>query len=145
MYTWTDAKGVKHFSNFPPPDTIDSEKMDEAQYKEPEEKADPKEALKVLKKTVEDKAATGSEKRHQVYDKQFFMGKVRGKTPELVYKFLKRTPDRREGRKTWVYYDIVNNPAAQQVESVIIKFVRGRGKSTAEDFVFFVNKKSTGL
>ncbi|MBI9083941.1 MAG: DUF4124 domain-containing protein [Desulfobacterales bacterium] len=142
MYTWTDDKGVKHYSNFPQPDTLDAKKIDELKFKEPVEKADNKAALKILKGTAEDKAATGSGIAHKVYDKEFFMGKVRGKTPERVYKFLKRTPDRRDDRKTWVYYDIVNNPAEQQVESVVIKFEQGQGKSEAVDFVFFVNKKS---
>jgi hypothetical protein len=142
MYTWTDENGVKYFSNFAPPDAIDSKAMQEEKYREPAGKVNQKAALKILTKTAQDKPAGASEKRHKVYEKEFFMGKVRGKTPERVYKFLKRTPDRRDGRKTWVYHDIINNPAAQRVESVIIKFERGRGKSTATDLVFFVNKKS---
>lgn len=142
MYTWTDDNGVKHFSNFVPPDAIDSKTMAEEKYREPVGKVNPKAALKLLTAMATDKPAGAPEKRHTVYDKELFMGKVRGKTPERVYKLLKRTPDQRDGRKTWVYHDIVNDPAAQRVESVVIKFERGRGKSMATDFVFFVNKKS---
>ena len=142
MYTWTDASGVKHFSNFPPPDAIDSNKMNEVKYTGPEEKTDQDAARKILRTTAKDPGAAKSAKKHKIYDKEFFIGKVQGKTPERVYKFLKRLPDKRDGRKTWVFHDIVTNPVTGQVESVAIKFERGRGKSAAADFVFFINKKS---